>query len=42
MESVANCIECGECLERCPYGLPIPEMIRKHYAMFEEHLAATK
>jgi uncharacterized protein len=42
MESVSNCIECGECLERCPYGLPIPEMIRKHYAMFEEHLAGTK
>jgi uncharacterized protein len=39
MESVANCIECGECLERCPYGLPIPEMIRRHYALFEEHLA---
>ncbi len=39
MASVANCIDCGECIERCPYGLPIPEMIRKHYAMFEEHLA---
>mgnify|MGYP001558014878 CR=1 FL=1 len=24
----ANCTECGDCLERCPYGLPIPEMIK--------------
>jgi uncharacterized protein len=38
MESVRNCIECGECVERCPYDLPIPEMIREHLAMFEEHL----
>lgn len=22
------CSECGECLERCPYELPIPELIR--------------
>ena len=37
MESVKNCIECGECVERCPYNLPIPEMIKRHYAMYEEH-----
>ena len=23
-----KCAECGECLERCPYELPIPELIR--------------
>jgi predicted aldo/keto reductase-like oxidoreductase len=39
MESVRNCVECGECVERCPYDLPIPEMIREHLAMYEEHLA---
>ena len=37
MESVRNCIECGECLERCPYGLPIPEMLKEHLAMWEQH-----
>ena len=40
MESVRNCIECGECLERCPYGLPIPEMLKEHLAMWEQHRAA--
>jgi predicted aldo/keto reductase-like oxidoreductase len=40
MESVRNCIECGECAERCPYGLPIPEMLKEHLARYEEHRAA--
>jgi predicted aldo/keto reductase-like oxidoreductase len=39
MESVRNCVECGKCVERCPYDLPIPEMIKEHLAMYEEHLA---
>jgi hypothetical protein len=37
MESVKQCVECGECVERCPYDLPIPEILKKHYAMFEQH-----
>lgn len=23
-----NCTECGDCLDRCPYALPIPDLIR--------------
>lgn len=23
-----DCQECGECLEKCPYGLPIPDMMK--------------
>ena len=37
MESVKNCIECGECHQRCPYGLPIPEMLKDHLAQWEQH-----
>ena len=37
MESVRNCIDCGECVGRCPYSLPIPETLQKHLAMYEEH-----
>ncbi len=40
MESVRNCLDCGECATRCPYNLPIPEMLREHLAMFDSHKAA--
>ncbi|MGC8493440.1 MAG: aldo/keto reductase [Syntrophobacteraceae bacterium] len=39
MESVRNCTECGECLKRCPYNLPIPEMLQKHLALYDQDLA---
>lgn len=42
MESALNCIECGECAERCPYNLPIPETIKKHRAMYDRYLAEKK
>ena len=25
----SDCTECGECLERCPYSLPIPELMKR-------------
>jgi predicted aldo/keto reductase-like oxidoreductase len=28
LEKAANCTECGDCIEKCPYSLPIPEMIK--------------
>ena len=27
MEAIENCEQCGECEERCPYELPIPQML---------------
>jgi predicted aldo/keto reductase-like oxidoreductase len=27
-EKAGNCTECGDCVQRCPYDLPIPEMIK--------------
>jgi predicted aldo/keto reductase-like oxidoreductase len=41
LESAAGCTECGECMTRCPYGLPIPDMIKENLAWaeeFKEHL----
>ena len=37
MESVPKCIECGLCIKRCPYELPIPQMLKEHYALWEQH-----
>jgi uncharacterized protein len=42
METVPKCIECGACLQRCPYNLPIPTMLKKHYAMWEQHCSEIK
>jgi predicted aldo/keto reductase-like oxidoreductase len=36
MARAATCTECGECEPRCPYNLPIREMIAENYKLFEE------
>jgi len=30
-----NCSECGVCMSRCPYQLPIPELIKKNIEWFD-------
>jgi uncharacterized protein len=32
LTKAVNCTECGDCMERCPYDLPIPEMIQANLA----------
>jgi predicted aldo/keto reductase-like oxidoreductase len=36
MDSVELCTECGECLEKCPYSLPIPDVLRENLSAFGE------
>jgi len=36
LEKAANCTECGDCMERCPYDLPIPEMIKTNLTWMKE------
>lgn len=31
MKKIENCIDCGICVSRCPYGLETPKLIRKCY-----------
>jgi len=33
-----NCTKCGSCLPRCPYKLPIPDMIEKQVQLVREYL----
>ena len=35
MASVENCTECEECVEKCPYDLEIPNLIRKHWEEYD-------
>ncbi len=39
METVDKCSECGECLEKCPYNLTIPELIREHQTLFNTYVS---
>jgi predicted aldo/keto reductase-like oxidoreductase len=39
MQTVESCTECGECLEKCPYNLEIPELIREHQTFFNAYLS---
>jgi predicted aldo/keto reductase-like oxidoreductase len=36
MESVAECIECGQCEEKCPYRLPIADLLKENLALYKE------
>ncbi len=40
MESTRECIDCGLCVTRCPYELPIPEILKKNYDLWETHRAS--
>jgi predicted aldo/keto reductase-like oxidoreductase len=40
IEKARNCSECEECMSRCPYNLPIPELIKKNLAWMEEQAEA--
>jgi len=37
MESVQKCDGCGACMEKCPYELPIPDMLKTFYDLYERH-----
>lgn len=36
MERIDQCVECGACLKRCPYELPIPSLLRKNLADYRK------
>jgi predicted aldo/keto reductase-like oxidoreductase len=39
IEKARNCSECGECMTRCPYDLPIPDLIRENLRFVDDILA---
>jgi uncharacterized protein len=41
IEKARNCSECGACLPRCPYQLPIPDLIRENLALWDRRQGET-
>lgn len=39
MSKIENCVDCGLCKSRCPYGLDTPNLLRKNLADYKEILA---
>lgn len=39
IEKGRSCTECGECMPRCPYDLPIPELIKQNVQWVDAQLA---
>ena len=37
MLRIEDCVECGECLSRCPYELNIPVLLKKNLADYKEN-----
>ena len=38
MEKIDDCVDCGLCMTRCPYGLEIPTLLRKNLADYRSVL----
>ena len=37
MHQIEDCVDCGLCKERCPYGLDIPNLLRRNLEDWNEH-----
>lgn len=41
MAKIDDCVDCGLCMSRCPYGLEIPKLLRKNLADYRNILDGT-
>jgi len=39
IEKIPQCLECGKCVEKCPYDLPIPELLKEQIEVVRQFLA---
>ena len=36
MKKIENCLHCGQCAKKCPYGLNTPELLQQNYEDFKK------
>ena len=39
MKKIEDCLHCGQCKSKCPYGLDTPALLEKNYQDYKEILA---
>lgn len=39
MKKIEACLHCGKCMEKCPYGLNTPQLLKKNYEDYKKILA---
>ena len=39
MKKVEDCVHCGQCAAKCPYGLDTPELLKRNYEDYKKVLA---
>lgn len=39
MKKIEGCLECGQCMEKCPYELHTPQLLKKNYEDYQKVLA---
>lgn len=39
MRKIEGCLECGQCMKKCPYELNTPELLKKNYEDYQRVLA---
>ncbi len=39
MAKIENCVNCGQCMAKCPYELKIPQLLRKNYEDYKRIIA---
>ncbi len=40
MKRVENCLDCGQCISRCPYDLDTPNLLRRNYEEYKKILSS--